>query len=258
MARKDAFRELAGYYDPIMEHVDYARWEHIAARLAEYLPAAFTHLDAGCGTGVLLAALGKRGWRSTGIDLSGGMLRAARKADRARHIAQADFRALPFGPRFDLVTCLFDSINFLTGDGDLELALAEFARTLRPGGILYFDVVTEEMVTQYFEGPEWSEEHAGFQTSWHTEYSRESQIAETTIRIGYSVHSVVRERVYAVEFIQSALANAGLQFLAHYDVENHRAPGPSTTRIDFIAAKPPTSIPSKAVGKLPKLLRWSR
>ncbi len=37
-------------------------------------------LDYGCGSGVLLAALGRAGHQVTGVDLSAGMLAAARRA----------------------------------------------------------------------------------------------------------------------------------------------------------------------------------
>ena len=37
---------------------------------------------------------------------------------------------LPFGQEFDFVSCLFDSVNFVLDEGDLQDAFNEFARVL--------------------------------------------------------------------------------------------------------------------------------
>jgi malonyl-CoA O-methyltransferase len=95
-----------------------------------------TALDAGCGTGRYSRQLTLRGARAIGVDLSVAMLERARY-DGAR-VARADFRALPFAPMsIDLVVC-----GLALGDvPDLELAIAEIARVLRPGGQLIYSVV---------------------------------------------------------------------------------------------------------------------
>ena len=91
-------------------------------------------LDAGCGTGRYLRELESRGARAIGMDLSMPML--ARAA--AGRVARADIRALPLGAgSLDLVVC-----GLALGDiAELELALAEIARTLRPGGRVIYSVV---------------------------------------------------------------------------------------------------------------------
>lgn len=93
-------------------------------------------LDAGCGSGRYLRELGDRGARAIGVDLSPAMLERARETTRP--IARADIRALPFGEMtIDLVVC-----GLALGDlAELELALAEIARVLRPGGQVVYSVV---------------------------------------------------------------------------------------------------------------------
>ena len=93
-------------------------------------------LDAGCGSGRYLRELGDRGARVIGIDLSAAMLDRARET--TGRIARADFRALPFDEMtIDLVVC-----GLALGDiAELELALAEIARVLRPGGQVVYSVV---------------------------------------------------------------------------------------------------------------------
>ena len=95
-----------------------------------------TVLDAGCGSGRYLRELGDRGARVIGLDLSTAMLDRARET--TSRITRADVRALPFGEMtIDLAVC-----GLALGDiAELELALAEIARALRPGGRVVYSVV---------------------------------------------------------------------------------------------------------------------
>jgi len=93
-------------------------------------------LDAGCGSGRYLRELHNRGARVIGMDLSPAMLDRARET--TTRIARADIRALPFDAMsIDLVVC-----GLALGDvAELELALIEIARVLRPGGRVVYSVV---------------------------------------------------------------------------------------------------------------------
>ena len=95
-----------------------------------------TALDAGCGTGRYLNELESRGASAIGMDLSMPMLMRARQS--SRRVARADIRALPFDAMsIDLVVC-----GLALGDvAELELALTEIARTLRPAGRVIYSVV---------------------------------------------------------------------------------------------------------------------
>jgi len=95
-----------------------------------------TVLDAGCGTGRYLHELESRSAMAIGMDLSMPMLTRARAA--AGRVARADIRALPFDAMsLDLVVC-----GLALGDvAELELALSEIARALRPTGRVIYSVV---------------------------------------------------------------------------------------------------------------------
>jgi demethylmenaquinone methyltransferase/2-methoxy-6-polyprenyl-1,4-benzoquinol methylase len=91
-------------------------------------------LDGACGTGDLALADLRAGAASvTGLDFSPRMLERARRKAPELDWVEGDLLALPFEDRFfDSATVGFGVRNV----ADLELALAELRRVLRPGGRL--------------------------------------------------------------------------------------------------------------------------
>jgi demethylmenaquinone methyltransferase/2-methoxy-6-polyprenyl-1,4-benzoquinol methylase len=88
-------------------------------------------LDACCGTGDLAIEAYGRGARVTGLDFSESMLARARRKERAIEWIRGDVLALPFDDgAFDAVTVGFGVRNV----ADLDAALRELRRVLRPGG----------------------------------------------------------------------------------------------------------------------------
>ena len=90
-------------------------------------------LDVGMGTGRLLAELDRQGWSVAGVDGSSRMvaLARARLPHREAAFLRADAESLPFSDAsFDAVV----ATGVLEYVDDLEQALAEVARVLRPGG----------------------------------------------------------------------------------------------------------------------------
>ncbi len=105
----------------------------------EYLKAApMRALDAGCGPGRAVAELRARFRKAdvVAMDLAEGMLAQARRVGgwwRPQPCVQGDLMALPFADAsFDL---LFSSLA-LQWCEDLDAALEECRRVLRPGGLL--------------------------------------------------------------------------------------------------------------------------
>jgi demethylmenaquinone methyltransferase / 2-methoxy-6-polyprenyl-1,4-benzoquinol methylase len=90
-------------------------------------------LDACCGTGDLAIADARAGGRVTGLDFSDAMLERARRKAPELEWVSGDLLALPFDDAsFDAATVGFGVRNV----DDLERALRELRRVLRPGGRL--------------------------------------------------------------------------------------------------------------------------
>jgi len=101
--------------------------------------------DIGCGTGLFARYLSDC-WGATvwAVDISPEMLRVAESNCLGANVRllRQDIRCLRLPEPVDLVTSNFDTLNHLTGEGELRLALQRIAANLRPGGHLYFDLVT--------------------------------------------------------------------------------------------------------------------
>ena len=94
-------------------------------------------LDVGCGDGMLLTALARKGALGTGVDASSTMLAAGRARAKAAGLdiafVEDDARALPFpDATFDLAT----AVTVLCFVPDAQRAVREITRVLRPGGRL--------------------------------------------------------------------------------------------------------------------------
>lgn len=92
-------------------------------------------LDAGCGTGGMMARLGA--WDTKGVDISPAAIAHCRQRGLA-HATQASVSALPFADAsFDAVL----SLDVLYHEQvDEASALDEMARVLRPGGLLILNL----------------------------------------------------------------------------------------------------------------------
>jgi demethylmenaquinone methyltransferase/2-methoxy-6-polyprenyl-1,4-benzoquinol methylase len=141
-AVRSMFDRIAPVYDA-MNRVMTAgldvRWRRLAAAAA--VRPGDRVLDAACGTGDLAIAGRKAGAaRVTGLDFSERMLERARRKDAGIDWVRGDMLALPFADgTFDAATVGFGVRNV----ADLELALRELRRVLRPGGRLAILEITQ-------------------------------------------------------------------------------------------------------------------
>jgi demethylmenaquinone methyltransferase/2-methoxy-6-polyprenyl-1,4-benzoquinol methylase len=110
------------------------RWRHRTVQALELRPGDRV-LDLAAGTGVSTVELATSGAFAIGCDFSLGMLRAGRARPDRRHVplVAGDALHLPFADAaFDAVTISFGLRNI----ADVDRALEEMARVVRPGGRL--------------------------------------------------------------------------------------------------------------------------
>ncbi|MBM0126991.1 class I SAM-dependent methyltransferase [Pimelobacter simplex] len=99
-------------------------------------------LEVGSGAGQCSRWVRSRGGRATGLDLSHRQLQHSRRIDEATAVVVPSVlgtaTALPFADAsFDVVFSSFGALQFVA---DIDLAVAETARVLRPGGRFAFSI----------------------------------------------------------------------------------------------------------------------
>jgi SAM-dependent methyltransferase len=140
------YRRLAAVYDQTIGWPAFAITRRAFETLASHYGFSFrSAADIGCGTGLFARYLSDC-WRVPvwAVDISPDMLRVAEGNCRGANVRllQQDIRCLRLPEPVDLVTSNFDALNHLTGRGDLATAFRRIAENLRPGGYLYFDLIT--------------------------------------------------------------------------------------------------------------------
>ena len=129
------FGRIAPNYDRLNSLLSFRRhnlWRSQAVALLQLKPGD-SALDVCCGTGDLAIADARAGGRVTGLDFSEEMLARARRKAPALEWIRGDLLELPFpDERFDAATVGFGVRNV----EDLDRALGELRRVLRPGGRL--------------------------------------------------------------------------------------------------------------------------
>jgi ubiquinone/menaquinone biosynthesis C-methylase UbiE len=140
---------------------DPARDRREIARLIELLalPVGARVLDCPCGQGRHAHLLAESGFVVDGVDYSRALLTIAKKRGEGPGLryTRADMRALPthWSGRFDAVINLFTSFGFFAQPADDERVIREFARVLRPGGVLVWHGASRDGVSARFLSRDW-------------------------------------------------------------------------------------------------------
>ncbi|WP_424951592.1 class I SAM-dependent DNA methyltransferase [Deinococcus sp.] len=238
--QRPPFSALAGVYDAIMADIEYGDW---AAFILEYARdvglTPVSALDLACGTGALTAELESRGLSVQGLDFSPEMLEVARARLPGVSFVQADLRDFVLPGRFDLLTCVFDSLNNLTEPADLGRALSRMALHLKPGGLLAFDVNTRVGVRDLWEG-EVMEGLAPMQGGrevhyhWSHHYDAPTQLGtvQAICRVdGEEFIELHTERGYDVADLEPLLRAAGFVSWEFCEYPDYAEPWPQSPRL---------------------------
>lgn len=135
------YEDFAPFYDAFTSDYPYDEWlADLEGWAREAGIPGRRLLDVACGTGNSFMPMLERGYHVTGCDLSPSMaVRARAKAGGRAAVEVADMRSVPWHARFDLVTCIDDSLNYMLSTEDLVAALRSIRRALAPGGVAVFD-----------------------------------------------------------------------------------------------------------------------
>jgi SAM-dependent methyltransferase len=227
-----AYEALAPFYDQLTAGYAHADWlRSIDGALRELGLTGRRALDIACGTGKSSLPLVELGYEVTACDVSPTMVAVARERlpVPGERVFVADMRRLPALPRFDVVTCLDDAVNYLLTEADVGDAFAAIGRALRPGGLVAFDLNSLRTYGSAFVSR--SEiDGADARFVWNGEPRASigpGRLYRATVEIhpkgnGHApIESVHTQRHYTRETVERLLISAGLRLLTVFG----QAPG---------------------------------
>ena len=215
--------------------------------------------DLGCGTG-LFACYVSRCWRVPvfAVDISPAMLReAARNCGNVNVcLLRQDIRALRLPHPVDLVSANFDTLNHLVADSDLRLAFRRIHDNLRPGGHLYFDLITP---CQPLGGRRTYVRRFGAtsdQVLQQIRWSPRRRLLSIIVvlhspRSRLSTLEVHRERAYSLREVGRWLFDAGFVIRGIHDAATLRVASGCPPRIIIVAQKHPHVNPQEVCCEAP-------
>ena len=181
------------------------------------LPTGARVLDCPCGQGRHAHLLAEAGFDVDGLDYSEPLLDVARARGTGRTLryTQGDMRKLPgrWTGRFDAVANLFTSFGFFLEPKDDRRVIEEFARVLRPGGVLVWHGGSRDGVMARFLERDWWRADDGTMIAHEREFDALSGVL--TIHTewegpGGSGEREHRIRLYTATRLAELCADAGL------------------------------------------------
>lgn len=147
-------------YDKFYKHYDAVmgapkqKAAFLKSLIAKWNPKATTLLELACGTGAVLQYFAQD-FDVSGLDISKGMLSIARKRLPTASFFRQDMTQFAVPGRFDVILCVYDSINHLVHLNDWQKVFARVKHHLNAKGVFIFDINTVYKLDSLAKSPAW-------------------------------------------------------------------------------------------------------
>ncbi len=245
----EIYGDFASCYDRLMSDVDYSQW-------ADYLVSIFERYnckpkliaDLGCGTGSFCLEMDRRGYEMIGIDASAEMLSCARQKslDAGSEILflNQDITEFELYGTVDAITCLMDSLNYITYKNDLKRMIKWVYNYLDPKGLFVFDINSPYKFENILASNVFCETSEDVSYIWQNSYDKRSRICRFDLTFFVREGGLYRrfdevhyERSYDVRDLEKMLVSAGMKILGIHPAFGFGKPGPRCERIFFVCEK---------------------
>lgn len=180
--KMNEYLQVAYYYDELVANMDYNQWLHF---IQPYLTKDTSILDLACGSGTLAILLALQGYQVEGLDLSSDILEIAREKAKINHVNipfyKADMANFELSKKYDIITCFFDSINFLDSKEKIDHLFSCVLKHLKPNGYFIFDLFSKTMMKEY-RFNEMIEKTPTYEIVWRT-----NKVNSTTLKHSISI-----------------------------------------------------------------------
>lgn len=148
-------------YDLFAKHYDAVMGEpkstvtFIEKSIKQHKPDAKQVLEIACGTGSVLKILEHK-YQVFGLDLSSEMLSLAKKKVKTGKFFHQDMTKFKIDEQFDVILCVFDSINHLLKFSQWEQVFSKAKSHLVDDGIFIFDMNMQEKLDRLIKENPWN------------------------------------------------------------------------------------------------------
>ncbi|MCB5272025.1 MAG: class I SAM-dependent methyltransferase [Candidatus Cloacimonetes bacterium] len=225
-----AYSFFADRYDNYMAHVDYDLWYGLLTNWHKIYSGRPQKkvLELACGTANVACRFVQSGAEVDACDISYQMLENAFRKELKPNLYQASLTDPIPGRDYDLILCLFDSINYLSSKAEISTCLEEVSKALAEGGLFIFDISTLlNSMENFFDSSHWVKDHdSGLLHESFYEMGQRRQTSRLHLfkRWGasYSLQEEEhQQRVYMVHELIELIQNSPLQIKAVHST-NHK------------------------------------
>lgn len=133
-------KKFAEFYNKYWDFLGDKYWGFISKYIKKNNIKVNSWLDLCCGSGSLLKHISKTDIICFGVDSSKYQIKFARtNAPNARLICD-DIRSFYIPKKFDVITCMLDSLNYLSNKNDLMKVFKNVKIHLEINGVFIFDI----------------------------------------------------------------------------------------------------------------------
>ena len=201
-------------------------------------------LDVPCGQGRHAHLLAESGYDVDGLDYSKALLEVARKRGTGPNLryTRGNMRKMParWTRRFDAVLNLFTSFGFFAHPSDDARVIEEFARVLRPGGVLVWHGGSRDGVMARFLAKDWWTSPDGTLFAQEREFDSLSGVLTVHSTWTKGPKKDTREhrlRLYTATRLSELCSDAGLIVEQAYDAFEDRALRRTSSEMLLVARK---------------------
>ncbi len=149
MKKKNLYHDTAQYYDFLEDKKKIAEEIKFLTRNLKKAKVK-TILDVGCGTGIYLVGLKKKGFDIEGLDLSEAMLKETKKKDSKIKLYKKDMSSFEINKKYDSILCLSSSMAALTNFTLMKKTIKNIFNHLNCKGFFILDLPNHSVEIKKF------------------------------------------------------------------------------------------------------------
>ncbi|MBU8934098.1 MAG: class I SAM-dependent methyltransferase [candidate division Zixibacteria bacterium] len=211
-------------------------------------------LDLCCGTGTAIVLMRELGLEMSGLDGSAAMLAVAARKLKGLKVklyqkTLPKFRIIDdYNSRktqtFDLITCFYDSLNYLRNAQELEATFRSVGKHLESGGWFIFNMNTPASLKTIWGGQVYADAQDEIAWVWKNEYHTRTKTA-TVVTTVFTKNGKLwerfderhTERAYSNTELKKILSKTGFSVKGLFRCATFERPTRDATRVCIVARK---------------------